>query len=336
MALFDLSPDELVAYRPDVAEPADFDAFWRATLDEARTHELDVRLEKVGNHLTLIDTYDVTFAGFGGTPVKAWLQVPAGTTTALPTVVHYHGYSGGRGYPFAETSFAQAGYAQLILDTRGQGWSTPAGADAEQSVDADTAAGLPGVPGVMTKGILDPAEYYYRRLFTDVVRTLEAAREIDLVDASRLVVLGGSQGGGMSIAAAGLAPMAGIELLGALPDVPFLCHFARAVEITDSYPYKEVSTYLAMFPDRVERAYATLSYFDGVNFAKRARCPALFSVALMDQICPPSTVYAAYNAWGHDDKDIRVYLHNGHEGGRESQHLARLLWLEKHLGAVSE
>ena len=58
----------------------------------------------------------------------------------------------------------------------------------------------------MTQGILDPATYYYRRVFTDAVRAVEAARTLDAVDAARVGVAGGSQGGGISLAVAGLVP----------------------------------------------------------------------------------------------------------------------------------
>ena len=60
----------------------------------------------------------------------------------------------------------------------------------------------------------------------------------------------------------------------------------------------------------------TLSYFDGAVLARRATAPALFSVGLMDQTCPPSTVYAAYNAWAGADKRIVEYPFNDHEGGQ--------------------
>ena len=74
--------------------------------------------------------------------------------------------------------------------------------------------------------------------------------------------------------------------------------------------------------------FNTLSYFDGVNFATRAAAKALFSVGLMDQICPPSTVYAAYNYWA-GEKDIKVYPYNGHEGGASYQTVERLKFLKK-------
>ena len=69
--------------------------------------------------------------------------------------------------------------------------------------------------------------------------------------------------------------------------------FARAVAITDNRPYREIAEYLAGWRDHTEAAFRTLSYVDGVNLAKRAVAPALFSVALMDLTCPPSTVLGA-------------------------------------------
>ena len=38
------------------------------------------------------------------------------------------------------------------------------------------------------------------------------------------------------------------------------------------------------------------------------------SVGLMDDICPPSTVFAAYNYYG-GPKEIKVWQFNNHEGG---------------------
>ncbi|MBP6179446.1 MAG: acetylxylan esterase, partial [Anaerolineales bacterium] len=171
----------------------------------------------------------------------------------------------------------------------------------------------------MTKGILDPKHYYYRRVFTDAVRAIEAARSHPEVDDARVAVTGGSQGGGISIAAAGLVP----DVIAAMPDVPFLSHYRRATEIVDSYPYKEIADYCHVHRDQVDTVFKTLSYFDGMNFASRSKAKTLFSVALMDQVCPPSTVFGAYNHWA-GEKDIKVYTYNGHEGG-ESFHTAEKL-----------
>lgn len=140
---------------------------------------------------------------------------------------------------------------------------------------------------------------------------------------------GGSQGGGIAIAAAGLVG----GLVGALPDVPFLCHFERAVGFTDRMPYAEIVRYLAVHRNRVDQTFATLAYFDAVNFAKRATAPSLFSVGLMDPVCPPSTVYAARNHWGRGqhDADIVEYAFNEHEGGSAHHWPRQASWLAARL-----
>ncbi len=72
--------------------------------------------------------------------------------------------------------------------------------------------------------------------------------------------------------------------------------------------------------------FYTLAYFDGVNFAARAKAKALFSVALMDEVCPPSTVFAAYNNYA-GSKQIRVWPYNHHEGGGNYQIQEKLKFL---------
>ena len=306
MALIDLSLDELREYRPERTEPTDFDQFWTDTLEAARAHPIALEHTAVETGLPLIAVDDVTFAGYGGQPIKAWLVRPAQAEGPLPCVVEYCGYGGGRGLAHEQLYWAAAGYAHLVMDTRGQGGGWRVGATPD---DGANGAG-PSIDGYMTRGIQSPETYYYRRLFTDAVRAVEAARAHPSVDGRRVFVKGGSQGGGIAIAVAGLVS----DLSGVLTDVPFLQHFRRATEITDSHPYKEIGKFLATQRTEVDNVFRTLSYFDGVNFAARANAPALYSVALMDDVCPPSTVFASYNHYA-GAKEINVYQYNGHEGG---------------------
>src|SRR4051812_38643158 len=99
MALFDLPLSELERYAPDVRQPDDFDTFWAETLDEARQHDPLIAVEPVSTGLDLLDTWDVTFAGFDGHPIRAWYTRPAGSDGPLPAVVGYLGYGRGRGLP---------------------------------------------------------------------------------------------------------------------------------------------------------------------------------------------------------------------------------------------
>ena len=320
MAYFDLSLKELQSYCPDREEPADFDAFWKSTLEEVRTIPLGAVFEKVDYGLVAQETFDVTFSGFGGQSVRGWLILPSKRSGRLPCVVEYIGYGGGRSFAIDWLLWASAGYAHLVMDTRGQGSSWSMGDTPDLYADGGNAH----YPGSMTKGILDPRHYYYRRVFTDAVRAIEAARAHPEVDPAQIAVTGGSQGGGITIAAAGLDPY----VVAAMPDVPFLCHYRRATEIVDTYPYKEIAEYCHVHRDKVDTVFNTLSYFDGVNFAARAKAEALFSTALMDQVCPPSTVFAAYNHWA-GEKEIKVYPYNGHEGGDSHQTVEKLKFLKR-------
>jgi cephalosporin-C deacetylase len=112
-----------------------------------------------------------------------------------------------------------------------------------------------------------------------------------------------------------------------MPDVPFLCHYRRATEIQATFPYEEIAKFCVTHRDKVEQVFATLSYFDGVNLAARAKGRALFSVGLMDEICPPSTVFAAYNHY-RGPKAIEVYRYNHHDGGGSHHIQAKLQFLQ--------
>ncbi len=321
MAYFDMPLEQLQKYRPERHEPADFDAFWARTLTEVRAHPLNAQFVPVECGLRTLEAFDVTFNGYGGQPIKGWLLLPVARTAPLPCVVEFIGYGGGRGFPIDRLLWSSAGYAHLIMDTRGQGSSGAPGDTPDPELDGAN----PHFPGFMTRGIAKPDTYYYRRVFSDGVRAIEAAASHPAIDSNRIAVTGGSQGGGISIAVAGLSNAVGVVM----PDVPFLCHYQRATEITDGYPYQEIARYLLVHREQVDAVFETLAYFDGVNLAARATGQALFSVGLMDEICPPSTVFAAYNHY-KGSKDIRVWRYNHHEGG-DSYHTVEKVKFLNHI-----
>ncbi|MEW1912447.1 acetylxylan esterase [Kitasatospora sp. NPDC085895] len=268
MPLTDLPYEDLLRYRPEPAVPADLDAFWDDTLAEARAHGGPASVTPVGDSLLRgAEVHDVRFPGHGGEPVAGWLLLPRGARGPLPVVVEYPGYSQGRGLPLERLLYVSAGYAHLVMDTRGQG--------------------------------------------------------LPRIDPERVVVGGASQGGGLALAAA-------------LVDVPFLQHFPRAVETASAGPYPEIAGYLGLHRrDAVEQVFATLAYVDGLHLAPRATAPALFSAALMDPVCPPSTVFATYHRYG-GPAAIEVWRFGDHAGGRASQQRCQLEWLcEQGLGAAN-
>ncbi|MFE3033878.1 acetylxylan esterase [Streptomyces canus] len=324
MPAFDLPVAELEHYRPDVQEPPAFDEFWRDTLKEAAQTDVLVSMRPAPNGLRLTETWDVTFRGFAGDPVRAWYSRPAGVREPLPAVVEYAGYGRGRGLPHERLTWVTAGYAHLLMDNRGQGDQYGNG-----GATPDPHASAPGGPGPAVRGLLDPRAYHYRRLITDAVRAVTAVRALPEVDGRRVAAVGNSQGGGLALAVAGLVP----DLAAVLVTAPFLCGIRRALDLTDASPYGEIGAYLSVHRGVEEAAYRTLSYVEGVSFARRALAPAHFGTGLRDTVCPPSGAYAAFNHYGEltgvdPRKEIHAYPYNGHEGGDAVQVRRQLDWLD--------
>ncbi|WP_076465704.1 acetylxylan esterase [Actinomyces mediterranea] len=320
---YDMDLDELIGYKPELVEPDDFDAFWAQTLADNPFDQQAVTVVEADTPLETLRVWDVTFPGYGSDPIKAWLTVPAAASGPLATIVQYQGYGGGRGLATDHLDWASAGFAHVFMDSRGQGGTWGSGGatpDPHASGSADQ--------GFMTRGIEDPRDHYYRRLYVDAHHAVEAAAVLPQVDADKIIVTGGSQGGAMTIAAAALNP----RVIGAMPDVPFMNHFRRSVGLTEGTPYDEIVRYLAVFRDRCDTVFHTLSYFDGVLLGRRADVPALFSTALLDTVCPPSSVFAARNWWGAASHTgvpqprIEVYEFNNHEGGGAYQWLKQVDW----------
>ncbi|HEX6346912.1 acetylxylan esterase [Umezawaea sp.] len=324
MALFDLPLTELENYRPTVRKPSDHLHFWTTTLAEAAEHDPLVGVVPVATGLSLVTTWDVTFTGFAGHHVRAWYTRPAGTEgRRLPVVVEYVGYGRGRGLPVERLLWPAAGCAHLLVDARGQGGQYGSGGDTPDPIGS-----APAAPGFLTRGITNPSTAYLRRLITDAARAVDAAAALPDVDDTRIAVVGNSQGGGLAIAAAALNQ----RTAALLASSPLLCHVERAITITDAHPYAEIVQYLAVHRDSADRVLDSLSYFDAVNFAARTTVPALFATGLRDTICPPSGVFAAFNALGNEDRDIDVYPFNHHEGGEAHHQTHQLAWLRDRFG----
>ena len=240
MAYVDKDLEELVDYVPARTEPEDFAAFWADTLASARSHPIDAVFEQVETALSTVVVEDVTFRGL---PRPADQGLAAASGVGAGPAADYRRVHRLRRRARPAASSGCSGPAPA---TRTSSWTRAARAAlAVGDTPDDFADGAgPAYPGFMTRGILAPETYYYRRLYTDAVRAVEAARAHPAVDPARVVVQGGSQGGGISLAVAGLVT----DLAGVLADVPFLQHFRRATEITDGYPYKEIANFLQGAP----------------------------------------------------------------------------------------
>lgn len=291
MAHVDLPLHELQTYRPAQTAQPDFAQFWIDTLREAAQQPLNVARTPLDLPYRNVCLLQMTYAGWGGTDIVGTYVTPAGNGP-FPAVAMYHGYGSRRPEVFHLLGWASQGYAILAIDIRGQSGES-----------SDSSGYLSGhVPGYLTMGIGDPHDYYYRGVYIDAVRAVAVLAAQPEVDAQRIGVTGGSQGGALTLATAalyGLAGQSGVPLAGqvrvAFAEIPFLCHFERAAILMDAGPYQEIGSYCRRSGAKVAQVFRTLSYFDCMNLTSHISVPTFVTLGLMDSICPPSTVFAAYN-----------------------------------------
>lgn len=304
MPWYDMPLDRLREYRTSTPEPDGLDDWWRQRLASARAAGKPVAFTTHEPGLyDPFQVYDVEFSGADGDRIRAWYLRPPGND-APPVVVKFIGYGGGRGTPSEHMLLPALGYAVLVMDSRGQGgrWTAGATGDGPGSTGPENSQ-------VMTRGIASPGDYYFTRLFTDAARAVDTAMELSGEETPPIMVTGGSQGGALALAAAALHRDA-VSVCHA--DVPFLCDIQRAITLAPRAPYTEIPEFLAENVTLVDAALDTLRYVDCALLARRITAATLVSVGLMDEICPPSTVFAAYNEIPGSDKDIAVFPYSGH------------------------
>lgn len=297
---YDLPLEQLQNYKPELTRQPDFDAFWTETLKELAAVPLKYELVPYDYPVKGVKVYNVTYTSFNNATINGWLAVPD-TPGKHPGMVLFHGYNWAfEGNIHDTVNMALRGYVTFQMLVRGQ-----------QGTSMDNVIYSGGsVTGWMTRGILSPYEYYYRAVYADTVRALEMLASFDGVDAGRIGVMGGSQGGALTLVAAALSDIPKV----AVSDYPYLSNFNRAIDITPDGPYGELNEYFRRNsnPEIERKAKLTLSYFDVMNLAPRIKCHTLITMGLVDEITPPSTVFAAYNHLSCS-KEIAVFRYFGHE-----------------------
>jgi cephalosporin-C deacetylase len=293
----DMPLEQMRQYKPSLYREADFETFWNATLAAAVKQPLNAELIPYSLPARGVQSYAVRFDGFEGGRLAGWYLRPE-KNGRFPGVCVYHGYSGRGTRPLDLVHLAAQGMCVLSMDCRGQNG---------QSQDAAVAAEGQH-SGWMTKGIRSPKTYYYRYVYSDAVRALELLAAREEVDAERLAITGASQGGGLALAVSALSQRPILSL----PDIPFLCDYRRAISITPAGPYPEIPGFCKSFPQLYEQVIRTLGYCDNLNLAPWIKCRTVISNCLWDDICPPSTIFAAYNHITAE-KRMEIYPFHKHE-----------------------
>ncbi len=271
---------ELLKYPYEVTKKDDFDAFWEKNLKSLDGKPLALKKEKVEYSSPYVEVYEISFLGGDETRIHGWFMVPAFLKKEkYPCFIHYHGFGGSRGEPMELLSWIMMGCCVLSCDCRGQ-----------SEVTRDAHIYQTGLnTSVVTQGILDPEDYYYKFLYLDAIRVVDAACSFSEVDENKIVVEGSSQGGMLSLVVACLDD----RIKAVLCDVPSGCQLNQKV-INKEGSHASIAEFLRRFPDKSDQVFDTLSYFDIVNMADKITCPVFASVGAQDPTCPAKYFMGAY------------------------------------------
>lgn len=303
MPVIDLPLDRLKTYQGRNPRPDDFDEYWARALDDLDRTDPAVEQAPVHHPTAIADTFDLYFTGVGGARIYAKYLRPVDIAPSSPGIVHFHGYSMSSADWFDLIPYVAQGYSVLAMDCRGQGG---------RSED------LGGVPGNTHSGHIirglagSPTDLLYRSIFLDCVQAVRVLAAAPEVDQTRIAVVGASQGGGLALACAALAD----QVVAAASIYPFLCDYQRVWELDlGKDAYAEIREYLRRFDpthDRVASMFTTLGYIDAQHLAARIDARVLMITGLMDEVCPPSTQFAAFNKL-RGAKEHVIYPDFGHE-----------------------
>jgi cephalosporin-C deacetylase len=301
---FDMPLVQLRTYMGVNPRPDDFDRFWEQGLAEMRSLDPEVELRPADFETSFAECFDMYFTGVAGARIHAKLLRPRNGSVPHPAILIFHGYSGNSGDWYDKLGYVAQGYTVAALDCRGQsGLSEDPGGVTGSTLRGHIVRGLDGPPDKML----------FRQIFLDTAQLARLVMEMPDVDESRVGATGGSQGGGLTLACAALEP----RIKKVAPVFPFLCDYKRVWELDlDVNAYAELRDYFRWFDplhQQENAIFERLGYVDVQHLCPRICGEVLMAVSLRDEVCPPSTQFAAYNKIVAP-KSLAIYPDFGHEG----------------------
>ncbi len=307
---------EPLAIKPSQPVPEDFAAFWDGKKKALAAVPVNVRLTPVKSPREGVETFDVQ-ADSVGAGVSAYLARPVGAKPkSLPIILTVHGAGVNSSNLGGAAGWAKDGALAMDMNAHGLPNGKP------KEFYAALAAGE--LKDYRTAGKTSRETVYFLGMYLRLVRALDVLTAQPEWDGRTVVVYGSSQGGAQAIAAAGLDARVTFFVAGVPAGNDHTGALAGRVA---GWP-KFIATGTVPAPEVV----AAVRYFDGVNFAAQAKAPGFFTVGFIDTTCPPTSVYAAYNAL-RAAKGIFNDIPSGHTNSPAAQKAMREA-AQKHFAAM--
>lgn len=284
LATAGFSPESI---KPTQTEPADFDAYWNAQKADLAKVPADPVLTPMPERSTPeVEVFHLSIQNVGGWkgPSRMFgiLTVPRGEGP-FPAMLAVPG-AGVRPYG-GQIGLAKKGVITLEIGIHG--------------IPVNLA---PDVYEQLARGALaeynsynldDRSRYYYRRVYLGCLRAVDYLASHPKWDGKNLLVMGGSQGGQLSIVTAALDSR--VTALAA--NYPAYCDVTGYLHgRAGGWPgfFKPINGVVQTIPATDPRLVTT-TYYDALNFAKRLKVPGFYSWGYNDETCPPTSIFAAYN-----------------------------------------
>jgi cephalosporin-C deacetylase-like acetyl esterase len=266
--------------KPGLPPPDDFDAFWAAQRKLLANEPVKPQLTPVDAPKSVpadkVECFDVQINCPGGAPVSGYFARPKNARPkSLPAIITFHG-AGVRSAKLEGPAFTAVS-GKLAMDINAHG--IPNGKP--DDFYANLAQGeLKDYPH---RGLGSRDTCYFRGMYLRLLRAMDFLASQPEWDGRVLVVMGYSQGGGQSLAAAALDPRVTLVSIG----VPALCDLAgQEAGRPNGWPiYKKLD----------QKEHETLRYFDGANFATRIHAATSVRIGLADRTCYATTSLAMFN-----------------------------------------
>ena len=281
---------------PTVEMPSDFTQFWDKAKAENDKIPLDARMILLPERCTgLVNVYQVNLQNYhAGARLYGILCVPK-KEGKYPAILEVPG-AGVRPYS-GDIHLAEQGVITFQIGIHG----VPVTMD--RQVYDDMSAGW--LNSYWTYNLDDKDSYYYKRVYLGCVRANDFLVSLPEYDGNHLGVMGGSQGGALSIITAALDPRVGC-----------LASFYPALSDMTGYLHGRAGGWPHIFDknniqNRTEAKIRTAAYYDVVNFARKLKVPGIYSWGFNDEVCPPTSTYSAYNVI-NSPKTLFLTLETGH------------------------
>ena len=306
------SPEQL---KPYTKNPTDFDAFWKANLEEARKTPVSVSCEPAPEYSTdKVEASLVKIRTDRRHSVYAYLLKPK-KQGRYPVVLTPPG-AGIKTIKNVSTDYAEQGMIRLMMEIHG---ISPKLTD-DQFKDISNA--FSGENGYLENGLDNRDNYYMKHVYVACVRALDYLCSLPEWDGKNVFVQGGSQGGALSLITAGLDP----RVTACVANHPALSDMAGYAEKgrTGGYPHFNRENQM-LTPEKIN----TLQYYDVVNFARRISCPVYLTWGYNDNVCPPTTSYIVWNLITAPKKSLITPI-NEHWTTNNTNY-SQILWLKNQI-----